>query len=59
MDKAGLYSFGISHKHYEKVYIPGQKTSVQHPDAVPGPGHYHVVMNTVAHQPHGALTTKF
>lgn len=57
--KAGLYSFGISHKHYKKVYMPHQKTSVAHPDAVPGPGHYNPSINTVAHEPQGALTTKF
>lgn len=57
--KAGLYSFGIGHKHYRKVYIPGQKISVAHPDAVPGPGHYNPAINTVGHEPQGALTTKF
>lgn len=57
--KAGLYSFGISHKHYEKVYIPGQKTSVAHPDSIPGPGHYNPSNGNTAHLPQGKLTTKF
>lgn len=26
---------------------------------MPGPGHYNPAINTVGHEPHGALTTKF
>ena len=59
LTKPGLYSFGIPHSYYKKVYIPGQKHSSEHPDAIPGPGQYNPLINTVAHEPQGALVTKF
>jgi len=38
MSKAGMYSFGIPHKYYKKVYIP--ETGSKPDETLPGPGTY-------------------
>jgi hypothetical protein len=43
--KAGMYSFGISHEYYKKVYVPENK---QTPDeCTPGPGAYDSKYKTI------------
>ena len=57
--KSGVYSFGISHKHYRKVYQPHAKGSTIDESEVPGPGHYQVMLGTTGYMPTGSQTTKF
>ena len=47
-DKQHMYSFGVPHEKYKKVYIPGAKM-YQDSHLLPGPGHYkntHQTMGT-------------
>lgn len=47
MTKSGCYSFGISHKAYQRVYMPNQKHRALDTHEIPGPGHYKTKMFTV------------